>query len=358
MTTVTTRNPVRIRPDHPRRGLCRPVARSSAWAFAGAGAAVLGASRWCRQHGRRDLRPAHRPGRGGIPPTCRRPSRSSWSTRHPVRAVLCWSSRPVSTAGSWSPPDPSRPMIAFAGLAGTAVVSMLGTGLDTEFMPRRPRTRPRAPRRDVQPLDRHDPVVWTLAGLAGLAIFSVARAGRSRAGSGAGLVLGGLTVLLRRLAAGVHGDPHRRPLAARHLARLPGRRQAVPRRSTETSTRHDAGPAPTGPGRLRRGTMRGDAARHRAAAPARRGLAVFAVSVALDLAAPAAGPGRRGSRRPRLELRPLGLVVSGSRLVVLRRDARQLFGWMLGWFGVFWSLDALAQSYIRYGVRTDERLPG
>ena len=97
-------------------------------------------------------------------------------------------------------PDSIAPTVAFAGLAGTAVVSVLGAGLDTEFM---------------MPLAQKDglvddatgamynhwigtiPWLWVLAGLAGLALFSAARQGVLPRWIGrVGLVLGGLTVLL------------------------------------------------------------------------------------------------------------------------------------------------------------------
>ena len=43
---------------------------------------------------------------------------------------------------------------------------------------------------------------------------------------------------------------------------------------------------------------------------------------------------------------------------MLLHDVRQRFGWALAWLGVFWVLDALSQSYVRYGVRSDDALPG
>ncbi|WP_395693958.1 hypothetical protein [Nocardioides sp.] len=97
-------------------------------------------------------------------------------------------------------PDGLAPVVALAGLAGTAVVSVLGAGLDTEFM---------------MPFAQGDGIIddsnaamynhwigtipwcWVLAGLAGLALHVVARAGGVPRWIGrVGLVLGGLTVLL------------------------------------------------------------------------------------------------------------------------------------------------------------------
>ncbi len=85
---------------------------------------------------------------------------------------------------------------------------------------------------------------------------------------------------------------------------------------------------------------------------------LLVVTIWLDAAAPERGPG--------IELAPgygwpyaaIGLVFGGCCAVVLLHDRRQAFGWALGWIGVFWSLDGLAQSYVRYGVRTDDALAG
>ncbi|MEP9361967.1 hypothetical protein ABLE68_03305 [Nocardioides sp. CN2-186] len=97
-------------------------------------------------------------------------------------------------------PDGLAPVVALVGLAGTAVVSVLGAGLDTEFM---------------MPIAQGDggiddttgamynhwigtiPWCWVLAGLAGLALHVVARSGGVPRWIGrVGLVLGGLTVVL------------------------------------------------------------------------------------------------------------------------------------------------------------------
>jgi hypothetical protein len=97
--------------------------------------------------------------------------------------------------------DSLAPMVAFGGLLGTAVVSVLGAGLDTEMM---------------VPLAAQDPGIipdstasfynnwigtipwcWVLAGLAGLAVYVAGRLRVVPAWIGRlGLVLGGLTALL------------------------------------------------------------------------------------------------------------------------------------------------------------------
>lgn len=91
------------------------------------------------------------------------------------------------------------PMVAFGGLLGTAVVSVVGSGLDTEFMLGIPEDDMIEPLNAV--MFNHwvgtMPWCWVLAGLAGLALFSAYRAGAVARWIGlVGLVLGGLTVLL------------------------------------------------------------------------------------------------------------------------------------------------------------------
>ncbi len=95
--------------------------------------------------------------------------------------------------------DSLAPVVALVGLAGTAVVSILGSGLDTEFA---------MPAPDGMTVDDGSaaiynhwigtiPWLWTLAGLAGLAIFVAMRSGAVPRWIGiVGLVLGGLTVAL------------------------------------------------------------------------------------------------------------------------------------------------------------------
>lgn len=91
------------------------------------------------------------------------------------------------------------PIIAFAGLAGTAVVQVIGTSLDTEFLFG-------LPQQDVL-VDSNVvmyghfigtvPWCWVLAGLAGLALHAAGRAGAVPRWLGrTGLVLGGLTLLV------------------------------------------------------------------------------------------------------------------------------------------------------------------
>lgn len=95
-------------------------------------------------------------------------------------------------------PDSIAPMVAFAGLFGTALIVLMGAGLDTEFM-------------FGLEKDLTDPAnavfyghwiatipwVWGLVGLSGLAVFGVSRTGGVPRWLGViGLLGGGLTLLL------------------------------------------------------------------------------------------------------------------------------------------------------------------
>ncbi|SFC28558.1 hypothetical protein SAMN04487968_10548 [Nocardioides terrae] len=96
--------------------------------------------------------------------------------------------------------DSIAPLVAVAGLVGTAVVSILGSGLDTEFMMTLS-SQPEAIIPESAVMYNHwvgtIPWLWTLAGLAGLATYAVSRRGGVPRWIGrVGLVLGGLTVLL------------------------------------------------------------------------------------------------------------------------------------------------------------------
>ena len=99
--------------------------------------------------------------------------------------------------------DSLAPMVAFAGLVGTSVILIMGTGLDTEFTSSFVHGG-----KDEQIVDDANaalynhwlgtiPWVFVLAGLAGTAIYVAARQGGVPAWLGrAGLVLGGLTLVV------------------------------------------------------------------------------------------------------------------------------------------------------------------
>ena len=73
---------------------------------------------------------------------------------------------------------------------------------------------------------------------------------------------------------------------------------------------------------------------------------------------PRAGPG--SSSRPATAGRTprSGWCSALCCAIVLLHDRHQAFGWALGWIGIFWGVDGLAQSYVRYGVRADDALAG
>jgi len=97
-------------------------------------------------------------------------------------------------------PHGIAPVVALVGLAGTAVVSILGSGLDTEFMMPGPDDKPGYADSSAAIYNHWVgtiPWLWTLVGLAGLAVFVAARSRAVPRWLGiVGLVLGGLTVVL------------------------------------------------------------------------------------------------------------------------------------------------------------------
>lgn len=96
------------------------------------------------------------------------------------------------------PADSTLPMVAFGGLFGTAIVVVLGTGLDTEFV--------FAASEDLgvaESLVFYNhwigtiPWVWGLVGLSGIVLFAASRVGAVAKWLGlVGLLGGGLTLLL------------------------------------------------------------------------------------------------------------------------------------------------------------------
>ena len=96
--------------------------------------------------------------------------------------------------------DSLAPLLAFAGLVGTGVVLILGTGLNTEFIASL--VHDEASVHDANAaLYNHwvgtIPWCWVLAGLAGTAIYTAARQGGAPRWIGrVGLVLGGLTLVV------------------------------------------------------------------------------------------------------------------------------------------------------------------
>ncbi|NYJ00044.1 signal transduction histidine kinase [Nocardioides thalensis] len=85
---------------------------------------------------------------------------------------------------------------------------------------------------------------------------------------------------------------------------------------------------------------------------------LFAASVALDAIAPADGPGSRYVTEPGWPFTFNGVFLAGLAVPILLGRTAHIFGWLLGGLGVFWSLDGLAQSYIRAGVTDEGVWPG
>jgi hypothetical protein len=97
--------------------------------------------------------------------------------------------------------DSIAPTVAFAGLLGTAVVSVLGAGLDTEIMMALAagdeNTVPDSTASFYNNWIGTIPWVWVLAGLAGLAVYATSRLSVVPRWIGrVGLIMGGLAVLL------------------------------------------------------------------------------------------------------------------------------------------------------------------
>jgi hypothetical protein len=204
-TTVTTTNPVRTdRADAPHSPGAAPDRRTSrGWAFAGLGAGVAGIATIVLSSSIDVVyRSEFETSTDGVGAALadKAALMFAFHTVVVLGAVLMV----VFAAGLYrrlhaAMSDSLVPAIAASGLVGTAVVSILGSGLDTEFMMG-------IPQEDAV-LDSNAamynhwigtiPWLWVLAGLAGLALFSAARQGVVPRWIGrVGLVLGGLTVVL------------------------------------------------------------------------------------------------------------------------------------------------------------------
>ncbi len=78
----------------------------------------------------------------------------------------------------------------------------------------------------------------------------------------------------------------------------------------------------------------------------------------LDVASPAHGPGIELAAGFGWPYAAIGLVFGGCCAAVLLNERRHAFGWALGWLALFWGIDGLSQSYVRFGIRADEGLAG
>lgn len=204
MTTLTTQNPVRSDLAPTGAGHADRTA-SRTWALAGLGAALLGAGTIVTS-GMVDLVYSEEfaGDATGMADALgdKTPVLFAFHSVTALGAVLLllFGAGLFRRLRAAMPSTSLAPLVAFAGLAGTSVVSILGSGLDTEFM--------FAGGEESVTVDDASaamynhwigtiPWLWTLAGLAGVALFVAARAGAVARWQGyVGLVLGGLTVLL------------------------------------------------------------------------------------------------------------------------------------------------------------------
>jgi hypothetical protein len=206
MTTVTTQNPVRSDLPSATAGAAeRTSSPSRTWAFAGVASALLGAATIVTStasgyvyedrytHGSIDGIAGELSDHAGL--------LFAFHSITALGAVLMV----VFGAGLFrrlraTTGDSIAPVVALVGLAGTAVVSVLGSGLDTEFM--MPASQSSVTVDDASAAIYGHwvgtiPWLWTLAGLAGLAVFVLSRSRAVPRWLGiVGLVLGGLTVVL------------------------------------------------------------------------------------------------------------------------------------------------------------------
>ena len=341
MTTVTTQNPVRTDltsteagpSGHPTSGL---------WAVSGLGAALAGLCTLVTS-GMVDVIYADEFTRGSVEGACEGLADKfglvmAFHTFTTVGAVLMV----VFGAGLFrrlrsSMRDSLAPVVALVGLAGTAVVSILGSGLDTEF------AVPPAMDSEFRLNDGSAamynhwiatiPWLWTLVGLAGLAVYVAARARVVPRWQGVvGLVLGGLTVAL-----GVSPFEYMAGLTRVLWLLISSIGFAVGDRAYRSSL----GAAPENDARDRRRPPRPDARQvgaQRWAAPAVLAVPVaclvcFAVSVWLESGQ--AGPvgESTASTTPGWATALTGVVFGLCAAIVLRGDSRQGLGWTLAWLG-------------------------
>jgi len=202
-TQVTTHNPVRSDVAASPPAVPARRTRSRLWALAGVGAGICGVGTIVSSGMVNAIYdPTLFGDPAGIKAALAGQTTSMWAfhTFCSVGAVLLV----VFAAGLFQRlravvPDSAVPVAALSGLVGTAVVSILGSGLDTEFVMGIP--APDMIQDSNAAMYNHwigtIPWLWTLAGLAGLAVHVASRRGGVPRWLGiVGLVLGGLTVLL------------------------------------------------------------------------------------------------------------------------------------------------------------------
>ncbi|GEB14416.1 Signal transduction histidine kinase [Pimelobacter simplex] len=85
---------------------------------------------------------------------------------------------------------------------------------------------------------------------------------------------------------------------------------------------------------------------------------ILPVAAWIDMSAPQSSPGVRIAGGPGWPWVVDGVVLAALAVVVLCHDRTQRFGWGLAFFGLFWALDGLSQSYINTGLTDDGAWPG
>ena len=381
MTTVTTQNPVRSDlASTEAGGADRTTTPSRLWAVAGIGAALAGVGTIVTSsavdvvyrdefsHGsidRRRRRPVRQDRRAVRLP---RDHRAGRRPDDRLRAPGC-------SAGSRDRVgDSLAPVVALVGLAGTAVVSILGSGLDTEFMMPRPRgdgdpsttapprstTTGSAPSRGCgrSPAWPAWPSSWPSRSRRRPALARPRRAGARRPHRACSASRRWSTCPASPACSGCWSPRSASPSAT-------GPSADRPMSSTDSDDHGRPGPPRTRPAVARPAQCAGARALDRPTAgrrcvlPAGRRRPARASRSGSTLAAPTSGPGHRARAGLRLAVRR---DRAGVRRVLRDRaaatTAHQAFGWALGWIGLFWGLDGLAQSYVRYGVRADDALAG
>jgi hypothetical protein len=205
MTTITTTNPARTDVREDGGHAVRAAGRSRGWAYAGIGAGLAGIGTIVTSSA---VSAVYDKGAAG--------NASGVLEKLQTQAGWMFAFHSITTLGAVLmivfaaglrrrlaaalPADSILPSVAFAGLLGTAVVSVLGAGLDTEFM-----MSFAAKDGTVDPVNAAMynhwigtiPWVWVLAGLSAVTVFAAARAQAAPRWLGrVGLVLGGLTLVL------------------------------------------------------------------------------------------------------------------------------------------------------------------
>ncbi|WP_344771976.1 sensor histidine kinase [Nocardioides panacisoli] len=88
------------------------------------------------------------------------------------------------------------------------------------------------------------------------------------------------------------------------------------------------------------------------------GFAIFGISVWLDLAAAPHGTGAQLAEGWGSTYTLLGALLSVLAAVILLSGKGRGFGWGMAWLGLFWSLDGLSQTYVRFAITSDDALAG